>query len=221
VAFQSDREGDLAIFWQVADGSRPAERLTRPEEKTAHVPESWSPNGEVLLYNSGNKREVSLWMLSQKDRSVAPFGNVHSSVPTGAVFSPDGRWVAYSSGQSFETTIYVQPFPATGAKYQLFAKESDSPHEVVWSPDGKELIYNPRPRGFEAVPVSTKPTFTFGHPVAIPRSFQLSPPEARRVYDITPGGKFVALIREGFGTPDQIRVVLNWFDELTSHVPVR
>ena len=46
-------------------------------------------------------------------------------------------------------------------------------------------------------------------------------PEARRIYDITPDGKFVGLIREGYGTPEQIRVVLNWFDELTSRVPVR
>jgi serine/threonine-protein kinase len=221
VAFQSDREGDLAIFSRDADGIRPAERLTRPEEKTSHVPESWSPDGKVLLYSAVNKRDVSLWMLSLKDKSVAPFGNVHSAVPTGPVFSPDGRWVAYSSGESFGTTIYVQPFPATGSKYQLPAKESDSPHEVIWSNDGKELIYNPRPRGFEAVPVNTKPTFTFGHPVAIPRPFQLAPPEWRRTYDITPSGKFVGLIREGYGIPEEIRVVLNWFDELTSRVPVR
>ncbi len=42
VAFQSDREGDLAIFWQSAVGGT-AERLTKPEPGTSHVPESWSP----------------------------------------------------------------------------------------------------------------------------------------------------------------------------------
>ena len=42
VAFQSDREGDLGIFWQRADGSGAAERLTKPEQGTSHVPESWS-----------------------------------------------------------------------------------------------------------------------------------------------------------------------------------
>src|SRR4051794_3449864 len=43
VVFQSDREGDQAIFWQKADGTGDAERLTRPDEGTTHVPESWSP----------------------------------------------------------------------------------------------------------------------------------------------------------------------------------
>ena len=43
VAFQSDREGDLGLFWQRADGTTAAERLTKPDKDTAHVPESWSP----------------------------------------------------------------------------------------------------------------------------------------------------------------------------------
>ena len=50
LAFQSDREGDLAIFSQRADGAGSAERLTTPEKDTAHVPESWSPKGELLVH---------------------------------------------------------------------------------------------------------------------------------------------------------------------------
>jgi Tol biopolymer transport system component len=48
VAFQSDREGDLAIFWQRADGTAPAERLTTPDKDTADVPEFWSPDAKTL-----------------------------------------------------------------------------------------------------------------------------------------------------------------------------
>jgi serine/threonine-protein kinase len=40
IAFQSDREADLGIFWQRADGSGTAERLTKPENDVAHVPAS-------------------------------------------------------------------------------------------------------------------------------------------------------------------------------------
>lgn len=45
VAFQSERESDLAIWWQRADGTTPAEGLTKPDKDTANVPESWSPDG--------------------------------------------------------------------------------------------------------------------------------------------------------------------------------
>ena len=50
VAFQSDRDGDRAIFWQPVDGGT-AERLTRPEPGTSHVPESWAPREDVFLFS--------------------------------------------------------------------------------------------------------------------------------------------------------------------------
>lgn len=224
VAFQSDRDGDLAIFSQRADGIGTAERLTKPDQGESHVPESWSPKGDRFLYSVTKGSDVSLWTFSLQDGRATPFGAVHSSSPTGAVFSPDGRWVAYTSTERDTTTIYVQPFPATGAKYQLFAKGSDRPHMAVWSPDGKELFYDPRPFGFEAVSVTIEPTFAFGNARAVPQPFQLGPSSERRPYDITPGGKFVGLLPAGqkvFYTPiaPQIQVVLNWTEELKAKVP--
>jgi Tol biopolymer transport system component len=56
IAFQSDRDGDLGIFMQRADGSSgKAERLTKPEPGVAHVPESWSPDGRTLLFSAKQK----------------------------------------------------------------------------------------------------------------------------------------------------------------------
>jgi proline racemase len=97
---------------------------------------------------------------------------------------------------------------------------------VVWSPDGKELFYDPRPGEIEAVRVTTEPTFAFGNPVAVPSRFQLAPSSGRRTYDIAPGGKFVGLISTGQTkslTPiaPQIQVVLNWFEELKARVPTK
>ena len=49
VAFQSDRAGDLGIFWQRADGSGAAERLTTPDQGTSHMPQAWLPAGDRFL----------------------------------------------------------------------------------------------------------------------------------------------------------------------------
>ena len=114
IVFQSDRGGDLALYWQPADGTGSAERLTKPESGTSHTPESWSPRGDVILFRSNTGPEGSLWTLSLGDKKIAPFGGVRSSDPTDAVFSPDGRWVAYDRTDQGATRIYVQPFPATG-----------------------------------------------------------------------------------------------------------
>jgi Tol biopolymer transport system component len=234
VTYQSDRDKDLAIFWQLADGTGRVERLTKPNPGESHEPESWSPPpNQILLFNVRKGGDVTLWMLSLPDRKVTQVAGVHSTTsPTGAVFSRDGRWVAYTSTEGSKTTIYVQPFPPTGAKYEVLARGADVPHEVTWSADDKELFYNPRQGGFEAVTVFRQPTVAFGNPSPIPRSFTLGPPSARRAYDVTPDGKFIALAPAGTAAAAgatsvavpvtaqmKINVVLNWFEELRQRVP--
>jgi Tol biopolymer transport system component len=233
VAFQSDREGDLGIFWQQADGTGTAERLTKAEEGVSHIPESWAPgsdDGERFLYNAANKggATVSLWVFSLKDRKAARFDTVESSARTltGAVFSPDGRWVAYASqeGRRTSSAVYVQPFPPTGAKYQI-SKNADAGHHPMWSPDGAELLFNPGQGSLNAVRITTQPSFTVGEAMPVPHPFQSATPNFERPYDITRDGQhFLGLIdaaqtQSGAPAAEQIQVVLNWFEELNARVP--
>jgi eukaryotic-like serine/threonine-protein kinase len=227
VTFQSDREKDLGLFWQLADGTGAVERLTKASEGESHEPHSWSPlPNRILLYDVRKGTDVTLWMLSLPDKKITQFAGVHSTnSPTGAVFSPDGKWVAYTSTEGAKTTVYVQPFPPTGAKYELLARGADGPHEVAWSHDGKEIFYNPRPGGFEAVSVITQPTFAFSNPTNVSRSFTLGPPASRRAYDVTPDGKFIGVAAAGTAglagpaLTTKTNVVLNWFEELRQRVP--
>jgi eukaryotic-like serine/threonine-protein kinase len=225
IIFQSDRDGDLGLYATLADGSGAAERLTKADEGTSHIPESSSPAGDVA-YSISKDRDFSLWTLSMATKKSSPFGEVHSPTPTGAVFSPDGRWLAYTlSHATRPTTVYVEPFPATGTKHQLFTTAADGPHHQVWAPNGKSLFYNPRPAGFESVTVTTAPTFAFGNPVAVPRPFSTGSPSVRRPFDIMPDGKFVGLFPAGqvdSGTTAQvIQVALGWFAKLNARVPTR
>jgi WD40 repeat protein len=230
VAFQSNREQDLGIFRQRADGSGAAERLTTAEAGAAHIPESWSPDGSRLLYNVVSKDGLAaLWVLNLATRKAEPFGGVTSPVSTlpAAVFSPDGKWVAYaSSDQRQSSAVYVQPFPATGARYQISRNEDDA-HHPVWAPDGKALYFTPGPGGrINEVKVSTQPTFTFGEATTFPGPFANVPPNQERPYDISRDGlRFIGLAnatdspQPGKGVAPQIRVVLNWAEELTRLVP--
>jgi len=220
VAFQSDREGEPAVFWQPADGGT-AEHLTQPDRGTSHAPESWSPDGEVLLLSTTKGFVSSLWTFSIRDRKVAPFGDVNSSsLPTHAAFSRDGRWVAYQVGESGvgEATTYVQPFPATGTKYLI--SRGGRP---AWSRDGKELFFVPAPAQFMVVTVRTEPRFTFTSPVAVPRRFGIADPALPRPFDMMPDGRFVGVRSPGQNPdgPAQIHVVLNWTEELKRLVPTR
>ena len=224
VAFQSDRDGDRAIFRQSVGGN--AERVTTPDNGVTHTPESWSEKTNTLLFSKAKGMEMSLWALSLQDGTSAQFAAVSPSAATyatGAVFSPDGQWVASGSSTRGATTIYVEPFPATGVKHQLEPRGTDLPHEPIWSPDGKELFYNPRLGGFEAVSVTTHPTFAFGNPVPLPRKLQMGPPGAPTNYDVTRDGAFVGMVTTGrmeydAGSDDRIEVVLNWLEDVTARL---
>jgi serine/threonine-protein kinase len=241
VIFQSDSEGDIALFWQRADGVGAAERLTRPAKDVAHVPQSASPDGKLLLVDqtkdAGQPATVlgvltdgrtSLEVFAFMDKSLTPFGGVVSALPTGAVFSPDGRWVAYSTrdaGQEGGRTL-VQPFPATGAKFQISPNTEDA-HHPVWSSDGKELFYTPGGGSrLIGVTVTASQGFAFAPAPPVVRPFTNRSGAGERPFDAARDGKrFLGLLpaSAGSGAPPrpEIRVVLNWFDELKARAPVK
>jgi Tol biopolymer transport system component len=220
LAFLSDRDGDRAIFWQSVRGGT-AERLTRPEPGVTHVPESWLPHGDVFLFAETKDFKTSLWTFDMRTRQASPFADVNSTgVPTNAVFSPDGRWVAYQLGEAGkgEATTYVQPYPPTGTKFQV-----GRGGRPLWSRDGKELLMVPAPSQFVSLPVRTEPVFGVGSPVSIPRRFGLAPPASPRPYDILADGRLIGVDAAGVVSdqgPLDIAVVLNWFQELRQKLPV-
>jgi serine/threonine-protein kinase len=230
IAYQSDREGDLAIFSQRADGAGSAERLTTPEKGAAHLPESWSSKGN-LLFTMTKGPESTLWTYSDHDRTSRPFDSVRSRQPTNAAFSPNGQWVAYQSNETGTPTVYVQPFPATGSRFQASVDApQDDPHHPLWSRDGTELFYVAGPNRFAVTSVTERSGLSFGNPVLIQTGIwknTFGGPSTIRNYDVTADGKrFIGVIASGVtesGTPrvSQLLVVLNWFTELQQRVPTR
>src|SRR4029453_959086 len=241
VAFQSDRGGDLSIFAQRADGTGSVERLTTAEKDVAHVPESWSPDGRHLVFSVVKGLAMSLSTLTLATKKVEPYGNVQSSEPIEPVFSPDGRWMAYSStagpvrgpdgdlvGNTPNRGVYIQPFPATREIYQVPKQGID--FHPVWSPDGRGLIYvrTGVSGQLAIVRVTRQPVVSFGTPERLPARVtgeRLS--GEMRAYDILPDGRFIGVITPGVTdasgspAPTQFRVVVNWFDELKQRVPAK
>jgi serine/threonine-protein kinase len=229
VIFQSDREGDLGLFAQPADGSGSAVRLTTADKGAAHVALSASPDGAILLFDETRINRTSLMAYSFKDRTSAPYGGVASTLPTSATFSPNGRWVAFAmrgEGQPLSAS-FVQPHPATGAKFQISANAEDGHHQT-WSRDGKEIFYTPGPGSvFVALAVDTDgPTLSFGPAPPFPRTFANQPPSSQRPFDTwkNANGQSLIIGLSASGAdpshPERVenRVVLNWFEELKSKV---
>ena len=221
ITFQSDREGDHGLFQQRADGTGAAERLTTSELTTNHYPESWSPDGKTLAFQLRSSVN-SIWTWSREGER-RPRRLVHGarSYATGE-FSPDGRWLAYGSneldGLAFQ--VFMQPFPPTGAKYQVTSLTSSTP---VWSRDSKRLFFAFSNRIY-GVDIQTSPAFTVSQPIELDMPGIMASGAAMRQFDLMPDGKrFLVVIPEG-GTDStapalQINVVLNWLDELKAKAP--
>ena len=132
------------IFRMKADGSGKPELLVEGKPR-AQTPQSISPDGRRLSYiEIGNQGTPDLMTVSlDSDGAEAKPGKPEPFVKTdfietGGVFSPDGRWMAYSSDESGSAEVYVRPFPDTGVKWMISSGGGQRP---VWSRNGRELYF--------------------------------------------------------------------------------
>jgi Tol biopolymer transport system component len=131
------------IFRRTSNGAAKEEILFHSD--SAKTPLDWSSDGRWLLYaERGKDTGEDLWALPD---ASGPAGQERKPIPylvtpfneEQAKFSPDGKWVAYSSNESGSVEVYVRPFPASsGGKWLV---SNGGGREVRWRPDGKELFY--------------------------------------------------------------------------------
>jgi serine/threonine protein kinase len=110
-------------------------------------PSDWSRDGRFLLYTDVDpKTAADIWVLpdpSVKSGDSKPFPFLQTQfVESQAQFSPDGRWIAFTSNKSGQGEVYVRPFsgPASASASE-WKISTDGGREPRWSPDGKELFY--------------------------------------------------------------------------------
>jgi eukaryotic-like serine/threonine-protein kinase len=134
----------------------------------------------------------------------------------GATFSPDGRWLAYESGESGQSEIYVRAVTGDAGRWQISA---DGGTEALWSPAGRELFYRSGDR-LMVVDVQSGPAFSASRarPLFEGRYARLA--WSVRNYDVSPDGqRFLMLKTIGRGDPHRIVLVQNWDAEVTRLLP--
>jgi dipeptidyl aminopeptidase/acylaminoacyl peptidase len=197
------------------DGSGAEEKLRAMEN--GQFPTSWSPDGRTLLFTSEHpETKFDIWWLPVGDKGEPQPWLKTPFVETAAVFSPDGRWIAYQSDETGRFEIYVKPFAGPGRKETISTEGGTCP---VWAPDGRELFYREGDK-MMAVVVKTHPEFAAAKPELLFRGLYSSH-HITANYDITPdGGRFLMLkVSEQESALNQINVVLNWSEELKRLVP--
>jgi dipeptidyl aminopeptidase/acylaminoacyl peptidase len=154
-------------------------------------PLSWSSDGRFLLVSEIDpKMTFDLWVLPMTgERKPAPWLNTPFTETLGQ-FSPDGRWIAYQSNESGSFEIYVQPFSATGAKWQISTQGGSQPR---WRADGKELFFiAPDTKVMAATVTSSATTFVAAPPVALFQTRIVNPSATQKhLYAVSRDGRFL------------------------------
>lgn len=207
-----------AILAKAADGSGEEKNLLElnPAEGITQDLDDWSPDGRYLIFNKGSAsigNGVDLWILPLfGDGKPYPYtagpGNQGY-----AQFSPDGKWVVYTSDESGSQEVYVAPFPWTGAKWQI---SSTGGHLARWRGDGKEIFFDaPGYDGEFAAEVSAQGTgFQVGEVRRIFEISNLSPSIVPAQYAVTSDGQRFLSITTGTNGRLPLTVIQNWTAEL-------
>jgi Tol biopolymer transport system component/predicted Ser/Thr protein kinase len=204
ILFASARQGTYDLYQKVATGAGSEEVLLSSD--APKFPSDWSSDGRFVVFAIDQaKTRRDIWVLSMADHKATPFLQTEA-FEAGAQFSPDGRWISYTSDESARTELYVQPFPGPGGKWQV---SSAGAGPARWRGDGRELFYVAPDRKLMAVEVKTEGGFEVGVPTPLfDTRMKLAP---GRQFDATADGKkflLNAVNLEDAASP--ITLVINW-----------
>jgi Tol biopolymer transport system component len=198
--------GVETVYSMKPDGSGELELLARP----ARAPESWKQGTQTFSYITRRApMDYDLWTFNLTDHTFEPLVHIGTSAQLSSRFSPNGKWVAYMSNETGQFEVWVEPWPATGARYRVTEQGGRAPY---WSPDGSELYYDVNGT-MHAVKIQGEGPQMFGERRELPIT-GFVPTGLRRTFDLMPDGKRFVMLFRG---PVTVGAVANW----TTALPTR
>ncbi len=113
---------------------------------------SLSPNGERVLTTFRG----DIFSLPATKGATYNLSRSSSSHEREAIWSPDGKQIAFLSDNSGEYQLYVMPYDASSEPIQLTKFKDGYPQNLSWSPDSKNLYFVTEKMEFYSVDVANK-----------------------------------------------------------------
>jgi Tol biopolymer transport system component len=220
VTFASSTAGPEQVVSMAANGSGTAEPMPAFGE-----PSSWSPDGRVLAFlrtggSTDGPNSVGLLFAGASESHRLTTSRFTEAYPE---FSPDGRWIAYTSNETSRPEVYAQAYPGPGERQQISNNGGTQP---AWAGNGREIFYTEidaktqRTR-MMSVPATPGAQLAAGLPRVLFEGTFRSQANTRG-YDVTPDGRRFLMVKPKPRPPSpvtQLVLVLNWFEELKAKVP--
>jgi len=160
LVFNSGRNGGLDLYQADAKSPGAVSGMALLVDRDAKWPVSWSTDGRYILYVTSGERPgnhiIVLPMFG--DRKPVPYMRTENNNENWAAFSPDGKWIAFSSTESGQAEVYVAPFPEVPRGRKRLVSQTGGGSQARWRRDGTELYFLDADRRIVAAPVSVKGT---------------------------------------------------------------
>jgi Tol biopolymer transport system component len=172
--------------------------------------------GKYILFEGNSTGPTNIWVLSLDDGKAHPLRESRFT-ETDSRFSPDGKWIVYTSNEDGRYEVWARSFPSNENKIRISTNGGVKPR---WRRDGKEIFYIANDDKLMAVRVSGD---TRLEPEKAEPLFQTTPfvgnsvnPAWRQPYDVTTeGNRFLIVSAIQGQNPPPLTIVLNW--QTTAH----
>ncbi len=206
ISAERDAGGDEIV-------SKPSTGLGTEAVVVAHasrvVPNAWSPDGRHLLYmNFDGGKGPRLWVHDMgSNPSDHPLLQTDSSAGE-ARFSPDGKWIAYSSGYE----VYVVPYPSLSTRYAISSGKAAQP---VWARDGRQLYFIAADGTLMSASLTERADgLQVGQPRALFQTNIIQVVEAYTQFDVSPDGSRFLINTRIEHDRQPISIIENWISGL-------
>jgi Tol biopolymer transport system component len=218
--------GNGGIFWTRSDGAGKPQALTQSKRQ---LPFSFTSDGKRLSFEEYTGTSgFTLWTMPLESDGTGLRGGKpelflqDSFDERTPVFSPDGRWLAYTSNESGTYQVFVRAFPDKGGKWQISSAGGSYP---LWSHNRRELFFRSSDNRIMVATYTVKgDSFAADKPRVWSEKALADTGEASS-YDLAPDGKRVAALMpvetpEAQKAQNHVIFLENFFDELRRKVPL-
>lgn len=205
VVYTSDLNGSLDLFVSSLDRAGQPQALWVDPDAELYVSQ-WSPDGRIILAMRMADGASDIWVVPV-DGSDPTILLDSEFWETGAVVSPDGRWLAYQSDVSTRREIYVTSFPEPGRRWQVSEHGGTS---CSWSGDGNEIFFKNSEDEILAAQVDGNgEEFSIARVEAL-ATFPIAVNPGSRFVPAADGQRFLAIAAAETDEVDAVTLVLNW-----------
>ncbi len=196
------------VHRQEIDGARHSQV---PGSMPNDYPSAVSADGRsIAVVRLGNVSSADIYILSATGAHEPRPWLATPAYDGGPRWSPDGQWMAYSSLESGQSEVYLQPYPGPGVRRQVSVDGGSHP---VWARDGRELFYRQNSRVYAVGVESRAADVTLSQPrLLFDRLYGYGRGISIPNYDVSADGRDLAFVKDSGAT--HLNVIVNWFSEL-------